>query len=231
MIYRVIKMYTKEFWDNVYEKQNWKPPRTEAEHQKNIISVVKKFLPEDIEWKRILDYWCGEGTLGEELLKDWAKVDFAEISSKMVEMLRKKFVYPKELSSTLGDVEEWQARVFNVNSPKDLPVSKETYDYLIVWTVLHHIDPKYRKEFLDKFWELLKIDWKMIISGWDETDEILEQDWFKWHVTWKSSYTLNDLPKYLDKEKFENEETWISSEKLSIFDKPRVVRYYVIKRR
>jgi hypothetical protein len=33
-------------------------------------------------------------------------VDFAEISSKMVEMLRKKFVYPKELSSTLDDGEE-----------------------------------------------------------------------------------------------------------------------------
>ena len=136
MIYRVIKMYTKEFWDNVYEKQNWKPPRTEAEHQKNIISVVKKFLPEDIEWKRIFDYWCGAGTLGEELLKDWANVDFAEISSKMVEMLRKKFVYPKELSSTLGDGKEWQAKVFNVDSPKDLPVANETYDYIIAWTVL-----------------------------------------------------------------------------------------------
>jgi hypothetical protein len=76
-------MYTKEFWDNVYEKQNWKPPWTETEHKRNIISVVKKFLPEDIEWKCILDYWCGEGTLWEKLLKDWANVDFAEISSKM----------------------------------------------------------------------------------------------------------------------------------------------------
>ena len=224
-------MYTKEFWDNVYEKQNWKPPRTETEHQKNIISVVEKFLPENIGWKHILDYWCWSGDVWGELLERWAKVDFAEISSKMVEMLRKKFVYPKELSLTLDDGEEWQARVFNVNSPKDLPVSKETYNYLIAWTVLHHIDPKYRKEFLDRFWELLKKDWEMIISWWDETDEILKQDWFKWHVTWKSSYTINTLPEYVDKDKFEIEETWVSSEKLDIFDKPRVVRYYLIKKK
>jgi SAM-dependent methyltransferase len=224
-------MYTKEFWDKVYEKQNWKPPRTESEHQKNIISVVEKFLPENIGWKHILDYWCWSGDVWGELLERWANVDFAEISSKMVEMLRKKFVYPKELSSALGDGKEWQARVFNVDSPKDLPVSKETYNYLIAWTVLHHIDPKYRKEFLDRFWELLKKDWEMIISWWDETDEILKQDWFKWHVTWKSSYTINTLPEYVDKDKFEIEETWVSSEKLDIFDKPRVVRYYLIKKK
>ena len=224
-------MYTSEFWDKVYEKQNGRPPRTDPEHQKNLINVIEKFLPEDIEWKYILDYWCWEGNIWEELLKKWANVDFSEISSKMVEMLRKKFVYSNELSSTLGTDKLWQARVFSVNSPKDIPVSEETYDYIIAWTVLHHIDPKYRKEFLDRFWELLKKGWEMIISWWDDSDEILKQDWFKWHVTWEPSYTLNTLPDYLDEEKFEIKEVWTSSEKLSIFDKPRVVRYYVIKRK
>ena len=144
-------MYTKEFWDKVYEKQNWRPPRTEAEHQKNIISVIKKFLPEDIDWKQILDYWCGDGVVWEELLKDGANVDFAEISSKMVEMIRQRLIYSNELSSTLGDDRIWKAKVFNVDSPKDLPVENETYDYIVAWCVLHHIDPKYRKEFLDIF--------------------------------------------------------------------------------
>jgi hypothetical protein len=37
------------------------------------------------------------------LLKDGANVDFAEISSKMVEMIRQRLVYSNELSSALGD--------------------------------------------------------------------------------------------------------------------------------
>jgi SAM-dependent methyltransferase len=224
-------MYTKEFWNKVYEEQNWRPPRTDPEHEKNVKNVVKRFLPEDIKWKHILDYWCWDGHVWEELLNNWANVDFAEISSKMVELLRKRFCYSNGLKSVLSEEKEWESKVYNVNSPKELDVSDWTYDYIIAWTVLHHIDPKYWKEFLDKFWDLLKKDWEMIISWWDESDEILQQDWFKWHVTWEPSYTLNSLPEYLDKEKFEIKECWTSREKLELFDKYRVIRYYLIKKK
>ena len=165
-------------------------------------------------------------------MKKWANVDFAEISSTMVDALRKKFCYKNELWNTLDEKQNWwHAKVFSVESPKDLPVEDWSYDYVVAWALFHHVSPVVRKEFLDKFWALLKKDWKMIIAWRDETDIVLKQDEYKWRVTWQPSYKINDLPEYLDPSIFEIEETWLIDEKLPAFDIPRTLRYFIVKKK
>jgi cyclopropane fatty-acyl-phospholipid synthase-like methyltransferase len=47
--------------------------------------------------------------------------------------------------------------VFLVKTPYDLPVNEcDDYDYIIAWSVFHHINPDNWKNFLDGFSELLK---------------------------------------------------------------------------
>ena len=225
-------MYTPDFWDKVYEQQNDRPPRTASEHKEAAINRLNEHLPENMEWTHILDYWCWNGHIWENFLQKWADVDFAEISNKMVELLRKKYSYQNEIWKTFDDKSGfWHAKIFWVESPNDLPVKNESYDYIITWALFHHVNPDNRKEFLDKFCDLLKKDWKMIIAGWDETDVILRQDKFKWHVTWQPSYTINSLPQYLDPSNYEIEETGLIDEKIPAFDIPRTLRYFIVKRK
>lgn len=220
-------MYSSEFRDAIYGDT---PPRETKEHKENAINQLNKLLPEDMKWKHVLDYWCGSGHIWENLMERWACVDFAEISSKMVEKLRNKFEYIWNIWEILDAKWKSYARVFWVKSPKDLPVENWTYDCIIAWSVLHHINPDNWKEFLDRSSELLKIGWKMIITWRDESDAVLKQDWFKWHVTWQPSYTINNLPNFLDREKCEIVETWVYSEKLQAFKIPRMFRYYIVKK-
>ena len=216
-----------ESWDKIYETI---PPRETREHKENVIKQLNEFLPENMEWKYVLDYWCGSGHLWEYIMGKWAYVDFAEISSTMVDLLMKKYSYSDE--KTLDWKESfWQTKVFKVESPSDIPVENWTYDYIIAWSVLHHINPDSWKKFLDWFSELLKSGGKMIITWWDESDVVLKQDWFKWRVTWQPTYTINELPKFLYKEKCEIEKTWVYSEQLLAFEIPRMFRYFVIKKK
>lgn len=225
-------MYTSEFRDKVYEQQNETPPRVASEHKEIAINRLNEHLQEDIEWKHILDYWCWNGHIWENFLQKWADVDFAEISSKMIELLRKKYVYVWDIWKTLdAEKSKWQAKVFSVESPKDLPMEDWSYDYIITRALFHHVSPEVWKEFLDKFWKLLKENWKIIIAWWDESDIVLKQDGYKWHVTWQPSYKINNLQEYLDPDIFEIEETWLVDEKIPAFDIPRTLRYFIIKKK
>lgn len=225
-------MYTWEFRDKIYKQQHGKPPRVAKEHKEIATNRLNEHLLENMEWVHVLDYWCWNGHIWESFLLKWANVDFAEISNKMVELLRKKYSYPNELWKVLNEeCSLWQAKIFWVESPNELPVSDESYDYIIAWALFHHVNPNSWKEFLDKFRDLLKKDWKLIITWWDETDIVLKNDEFKWHVTWQPSYTINSLIEYLDTESLEIVETWLIDEKIPAFDIPRTLRYFIIKRR
>lgn len=197
---------------------------------KNVASRLEEFINVNVVWMNILDYWCGNGHLWDWFLKKWANVDFAEISTSMLKLLNDKYGNSEKLLKALGN-DMWNARVFEVNSPMDLPVKDENYDYIVVWSVFHHIDPNNWKEYLDNFLKLLKKGWRIIITWWDETDIVLQEDWYKWHVTWEPSYTINNIIDYIDNENCDVEETWVYDEKLPIFDIPRIFRYYIVRRK
>ena len=225
-------MYTSEFRDKVYEDQHGTPPWTSFEHKQNTVTLLREYLPQDVSWKHILDYWCWDGQIWEYFLKMWADVDFAEISEKMVESLRRKYLYESELSEVIWDEKEKlsKAFVYRVESPSDLP-EWEKYDYIISWCLFHHIDPRMRRSFLDSLCSLLKKWWRLFIGWCDKSDPILQQDWNLWHVTWKASWYIDSLPEYLDFDLYEVEDTWILDDKIPLFDVPRRLRYFVIVRK
>ena len=116
-------MYSSEFRDNVYQQQNGRPPWITSEHVENAINWLDQKLSDNMKWKHILDYGCGNGDIWWNFLKKWADVDFAEISSKMVELLKKKYLYSKELLKILdGEGCIWKSKVFLVKTPHDLTV-------------------------------------------------------------------------------------------------------------
>ena len=218
--------------DAIYEwlKKWWHtPPWESSENRESAIDCLIKILPNIIQWKHILDYWCWNGHIWEYFLQKWANIDFADISHKKVESLRIKYSSQKDLWKVLDDKNCWYVRVFQAETPNDLPVENQSYDYIIMWNVLHHIDPNYWKWFLDKFWDLLKTDWKLILQWVDETSILFEKYQFKWCVTWDPIYAINSLPEYLDSNVFEIEKTWLNEVKLPMFDYPGMFRYFVIK--
>lgn len=220
-------MLTSEKRDEIYGGET---PRTSIEHIQQTIERLNKHLPENVKWLNFLDYAAWTWGIWGEFLKKWANVDFAEIANAMIHELRQEFTYNNEIWDMLDERQNrWQAKVFPAKSPIELPVENEHYNYIIAWAIFHHVSPEYRKEFLDKFWELLKKDWKIFIAWWDETDIVLREDWYKGHVTWEPSYTINSLPQYMNNEIFEIEETWTFDQKIPYFDIPRTFRYYIVK--
>ena len=223
-------MYTSKFRDKVYEDQHGSPPWICFEHKQNAIRLLSEYLPENVEWKHILDYGCGDGQIWEYYLEKWADVDFAEISEKMVDFLRKKYLYKSKLLDAVWEnIDKWKnVQIYKVETPVDIP-SEQSYDYILCRCVLHHIDPSMWSNFLDKFWWLLKKWWKLIIAWFDITDEILKQDGNLWHVTWEHSRYINDLPLFIDSSIYEIEETGVYDDKTSAFDVARKMRYFVIR--
>ena len=181
-------MYTSKFRDKVYEDQHGTPPWTALEHKEQTVSLLSEYLPQTVEWKHILDYWCWDGKIWEHFLKMWADLDFAEISDKMVELLRKKYLYQSELLDAVwnGVDNTRKVQVYKVETPHDIP-DKESYDYIISRCVFHHIDPKLWKDFIDELMAHLKKWGKLMIWWWDISDDVLKQDGQLWHVTWQHS--------------------------------------------
>lgn len=224
-------MYSKEFWDGIYKNQVGTLPRLTETHKNNATDFLQKYLPQNLKWKNILDYWCWNGHIWEKFLYKWANVDFAEISDKMIELLKRKFLYSNKIYQALSEWDLlWKTKIFGVSTPKDLLDKWLSYDYIVAWALFHHINPNLRSEFLGSFNKLLKKDWTLIIAWWDESDIILKQDKNIWHITWQPCFTLNNISKYLDGDKYEIKETWILKKTNPAFDIPRIFRHYVIKK-
>lgn len=220
--------------DDIYERleqRGDRPPRESSENKENAINVLDRFLPNTIEWRHLLDYWCWNGHIWEYFLQKWVNVDFADVAHTKVEALRIKYSIPKDLWNVLDDKNCWNVRVFEAKTPDDLPVENGSYDYIIMWNVLHHIDPNYWELFFDKFWDLIKTGWKLILQWVDETSILFEKYKFKWCVTWDPIYAINSLREYLDSNVFEVEDEWLNEVKLPIFDYPGMFRYFVIRRK
>ncbi len=130
---------SENFWDNVSKTYDKDERRFEQTHIK-VIEKTKKYLnASDI----VLDYGCATGTKTFELASNVNKIQGIDISSKMIEIAKRKAVEHK-----IENVDFVQTTIF------DEKYINESYDVILAFNILHAI--KSNKQSIQRISELLK---------------------------------------------------------------------------
>jgi len=100
--------------------------------------------------KTMLEYGCGTGLVGFNLIHDMGSVIFADSSFEMLEQVKQKLL-------SLGKTSSYAIHYdFTEEAPKDLSV-----DYILASLVLHHIEDV--KTIISRFYNLLNDDGHLLI--------------------------------------------------------------------
>ncbi|MBQ4400431.1 MAG: class I SAM-dependent methyltransferase [Alphaproteobacteria bacterium] len=204
-------MQDKKFWDDVYRKgfTPWIDKGKDSAFAEKIVNDTK--LDQST---KVLDYGCGEGKIGEYFLEHGLHVDFAEISSIQVDFLRKKF--------------GGKSNIFEVTEPKDISID-EKYDVIICSTVLHRIEPEKWSDFLQQFNVLLEEGGQLWISGFDRSDQILQDEAGKFRATDGNCYFIADILDDAQKSGFEILNNDFKEVNHNNFEKPRTYRFICLR--
>ncbi len=205
-------MYSKEFWNSLYENHYYDIPWMSVSWQGNVLKMIEQDLPDNAH--TLLDYGCGNGYMGHYFYKKGFNVELADISSFLVQKLR--------LNYCLTDMD-----IIQTDTPNALFGRK--YDVIIAWSLFHHIYPKEWNSFLQGFWQLLNDKGRMIISGWDLADEIIKNDGKIARYTGRETWYLNPLVEFVS-----DDFDVLKNDTLEIIVQPfttkRVIRYYVLEK-
>lgn len=166
-------MLDKNFWDDVYIKGTipW------VDKEKDIALALAIMHDTGLDYKaKILDYGCAYGTIGEFFLDRGMSVDFAEISSIAVDVLKKKFGHT--------------CNIYEVSTPKDIC---NKYDIIICSCVMHHIEKEYWPEFLLEFKKILTKDGFLWLSGFDKSDELIKKNHGNMNTTKDKCYFIEEI--------------------------------------
>lgn len=180
-------MYSQLFWDELYRlhyddapwmNDSWKGPLFQT-----LTSDVQMVLHGNLKGASLLDYGCGNGHIGLHFASMGMLVDLADISSVLIEKLRAKLLNQR------------QVQIYQLSEPKQLPQGK-MYDIIIAWNLFHHIDPVNWTHILSQFADIMKMGSHMMISGWDESDQIIRDDNGLARYTNNPTWCINQLPDY-----------------------------------
>lgn len=114
----------KNFWDNASNNYDKTEERFEYIHQKSRKNTRKHLESSNV----VLDYGCGTGTTACEIANDVKEIYAIDISSKMVEISKKKAAKKniKNVTFTEGDI-------------FDEKLKKESFDRILAFNMLHTI--------------------------------------------------------------------------------------------
>lgn len=121
-------------------------PRNEQDHIDRYL-----FAAENVAGKRVLDVACGSGFGSDILLKAGAEqVDGVDVSSEAV----------KYATETYG-----QEKInFHCQSADDLPFSDDTFDVIVSFETIEHLEDEVRKKYLTEIVRVLAPDGIVLIS-------------------------------------------------------------------
>ena len=211
-------MYSKDFWNNIYKVHITDAPWMSEACANNQLEFMEQYLG-DVKGKRFLDYGCGNGQVAYHFHKKGAKLVLADISDDLIEWLKQQ--YNNE-----------SITIIQAATPQDIPDDEGLYDIITANCLFHHIQPELWTSFLKGFAELMKPDALLIISGWDETDEIIEKEKIA-AFTHYPAWPITSLRKNIDKtNKFDVLADYLKLMELpGYFNISRKFRYYTLKRR
>ena len=130
---------SKEFWDRASKNYDKTEERFEYIHSKSRENTKKYLNGSNI----VLDYGCGTGTTSCEIANRVKEIHAIDISSKMIEIAKRKAV-----ASKVENINFVQTDIF------DKRYKKESFDVILAFNMLHTVaDPQV---VLQKIYELLK---------------------------------------------------------------------------
>ena len=130
---------SKEFWDRASKNYDKTEERFEYIHSKSRENTKKYLNGSNI----VLDYGCGTGTTSCEIANLVKEIHAIDISSKMIEIAKRKVV-----ASKVENINFSQTDIF------DKRYKKESFDVILAFNMLHTVaDPQV---VLQKIYELLK---------------------------------------------------------------------------
>ena len=130
---------SKEFWDRASKNYDKTEERFEYIHSKSRENTKKYLNGSNI----VLDYGCGTGTTSCEIANRVKEIHAIDISSKMIEIAKRKVV-----ASKVENINFSQTDIF------DKRYKKESFDVILAFNMLHTvIDPQV---VMRRIYELLK---------------------------------------------------------------------------
>ena len=209
-------MYTRAFWDTIYRKHFSDAPWMSEEWAKGGIRLLEEFISPVPNNGCLLDYGCGKALISDYFMQKGYNIELADISDELV----KKWL----------DVRHDNVPIYQVDSPAMIPGNNK-YDYIIAWGLFHHIIPDLWETFLDSFFRLMKTNALLLISGWDDSDDILHKEEKLGRFTQQPVWFINKLDDILKcKKKIEVVESKVVPFKLKPFSQERMIRLIVTKK-
>ena len=124
---------------------------------KRAADAIRNLLDESHK-KSAIDFGCGTGLVGLDLLEDFKSMLFIDASIKMIEQVEKK----------LADKNTKKASVLCLDIEKDAPLPSKV-DTIILSLVLHHIPASHR--LLTKLYETLNEDGQLLIIEMEKQEK------------------------------------------------------------
>lgn len=209
-------MYTREFWDEIYQKHFSDAPWMSPEWAQDSMRLLENYIPPAPPKGRILDYGCGNALISDHFMHKGHDLELAEISDELINWLKSK--YNNNIPIHL------------VVSPSDIE-GEEEYDFVIAWGLFHHINPNLWGSFLEDFHRLMKKDALLLISGWDDSDLILKNEKKLGRFTRQPVWYINMLDDLINWRKTEYNlmESRVIPFKLNAFPQERMIRFIVAR--
>ena len=209
-------MYTREFWDEIYQKHFSDAPWMSAEWAADGTRLLENYIPPAPPKGCILDYGCGNALISDHFMHKGHSLELAEISDELVNWLKAKY------KSSIP--------IHLVDTPDEIPGQKK-YDYVIAWGLFHHINPNYWRAFLKSFHRLMKKESLLLISGWDDTDSILKDEQKLGRFTRQRVWYINMLDDLISDETvdFDLMESRVIPFKINAFTQERMIRFIVAR--
>ena len=206
-------MYNSEFWDDLYEDRSEAAPWLGDDWANFNIEHISKYIG-DPKGKNLLDYGCGNASIGDYFYQKGANLSLADISAYQVEKLKKKYG-----TTVLID---------RVDFPSDIK-QKNFYDYILCMGVFHHINPDLWGQFFSGLYDLLKKDGVLIVSGWDINDPVLIKENYKGCITYKDCWAINDIASVIEGA-FEKKASFVDYVDMKAFNMKRLCRFFVFNK-